>query len=79
MSTTVWEYPYVDTLNLPRFRWQVGATLTVGAAADVAIAACICQQLIRFRGRGVTETDWILDRLIRFTIGELYPSLHNEG
>ena len=61
------------TLLLPRFRWQLTTTLIVGAASDVAIAACICERLVGMRGQGFRETDRVLDRLVAFTVGEIAP------
>ncbi|EJD43220.1 hypothetical protein AURDEDRAFT_167636 [Auricularia subglabra TFB-10046 SS5] len=69
MSVTIWENPVAAALQLPRLRWQISTTLIVGAVSDVAIAVCICERLIRFRGHGVRETDRVLDRLVAFTVG----------
>ncbi|EJD43212.1 hypothetical protein AURDEDRAFT_167629 [Auricularia subglabra TFB-10046 SS5] len=68
MSRTISTHPVATTLLLPRFKWQITATLIVGAASDVAIAACICERLIHMRGQGFRETDRVLDRLVAFTV-----------
>lgn len=68
MSNTIAHHPVATTLLLPRFRWQLTTTLIVGAASDVAIAACICERLVRMRGQGFRETDRVLDRLVAFTV-----------
>lgn len=69
MSVVIWENPVASALQLTRLRWLISATLIVGAVSDVAIAACICERLIRLRGNGVRETDRVLDRLVGFTVG----------
>lgn len=49
-------------------KWMVVTTLCVGAASDVAIAACMCLGLMR-RRTGFAPTDKLVDKLIAYIIG----------
>ncbi|KZV79542.1 hypothetical protein EXIGLDRAFT_841506 [Exidia glandulosa HHB12029] len=50
------------------FKWLIVTTLCVGAASDVAIAACMCMGLMR-RRTGFAPTDKLVDKLIAYIIG----------
>ncbi|EJD54684.1 hypothetical protein AURDEDRAFT_110216 [Auricularia subglabra TFB-10046 SS5] len=51
-----------------KFKWMIVTTLCVGAASDVAIAACMCMGLARRRS-GFAPTDKLVDKLIAYIIG----------
>ncbi|KZV85680.1 hypothetical protein EXIGLDRAFT_753194 [Exidia glandulosa HHB12029] len=49
-------------------KWQLPATLVVGAVSDIAIAASICIGLLRYRS-GFSSTNRLVDKLIAYTVG----------
>ncbi|KZV85688.1 hypothetical protein EXIGLDRAFT_725612 [Exidia glandulosa HHB12029] len=49
-------------------KWQLPATLVIGAVSDIVIAASICTGLLRYRS-GFASSDRLVDKLIAYTVG----------
>ncbi|EJD39378.1 hypothetical protein AURDEDRAFT_187386 [Auricularia subglabra TFB-10046 SS5] len=59
----------LEAASQSSFRWQLIASLSLGAASDVAVACCICAGLLRCFGTAFKKTDKLIEKVAALTIG----------
>ncbi|KZV79705.1 hypothetical protein EXIGLDRAFT_781950 [Exidia glandulosa HHB12029] len=67
LTVTSVEHSSITVVTSYTFRWETISTMSVGAASDLFIAACMCIGLHQ-RRTGFSRSDRLVDRLISYTI-----------